>query len=36
MIDRGEPLDSLATTLGSVVRYRTLLRKLVLKDLKLK
>ncbi|HEX4566883.1 MAG TPA: hypothetical protein VH138_09640, partial [Vicinamibacterales bacterium] len=36
MIDRSEPLDSLATTLGSVVRYRTLLRKLVLKDLKLK
>ena len=36
MIDRGEPLDSLATTLAGVVRYRTLLRKLVLKDLKLK
>ncbi len=36
MIDRSEPLDSLATTLASVVRYRTLLRKLVLKDLKLK
>lgn len=36
MIDRSEPLDSFATTLGSVVRYRTLLRKLVLKDLKLK
>jgi ABC-type polysaccharide/polyol phosphate export permease len=36
MIDRGEPLDSLATTLAGIVRYRTLLRKLVLKDLKLK
>jgi ABC-2 type transport system permease protein len=36
MIDRGEPLDSLAATLAGVVRYRTLLRKLVLKDLKLK
>ena len=36
MIDRGEPLDSLATTLAGVVRYRTLLSKLVLKDLKLK
>jgi ABC-type polysaccharide/polyol phosphate export permease len=36
MIDRAEPLDSLSTTLASLVRYRTLLRKLVLKDLKLK
>jgi len=36
MIDRAAPLDSLATTLGALVRYRTLLRKLVLKDLKLK
>jgi ABC-2 type transport system permease protein len=36
MIDRGEPLDSLATTLAGVVRYRTLVRKLVFKDLKLK
>lgn len=36
MIDRSEPLDSLGTTLAAVVRYRTLLRKLVLKDLKLK
>jgi len=36
MIDRAEPLDSFATTIGSLVRYRTLLGKLVLKDLKLK
>jgi ABC-type polysaccharide/polyol phosphate export permease len=36
MIDRAEPLDSLATTLASLMRYRTLLHKLVLKDLKLK
>lgn len=36
MIDRAEPQDSFATTLASLVRYRTLLRKLVLKDLKLK
>ena len=36
MIDRSEPRDSLATTLAAVVRYQTLLRKLVLKDLKLK
>src|SRR5205085_400353 len=36
MIDRAPPLDSLATTLAALVRYRTLLRELVLKDLKLK
>jgi ABC-type polysaccharide/polyol phosphate export permease len=36
MIDRAESNDSLATTLAGVVRYRALLRKLVLKDLKLK
>ena len=36
MIDRAAPHDSLGTTLTSLVRYRTLLRKLVLKDLKLK
>ena len=36
MIDRTAPHDSLGTTLSAVVRYRTLLRKLVLKDLKLK
>ena len=36
VIDRAEPLDSLATTLTALFRYRTLLRKLVLKDLKLK
>jgi ABC-type polysaccharide/polyol phosphate export permease len=36
MIDRAEPLDSFATTLAALVRYRTLLKKLVLKDLKLK
>ena len=36
MIDRAEPLDSFATTLVALVRYRTLLQKLVLKDLKLK
>lgn len=36
MVDRAEPLDSLGTTLTALYRYRTLLRKLVLKDLKLK
>jgi ABC-type polysaccharide/polyol phosphate export permease len=36
MIDRAEPLDSFGTTLAALVRYRTLLLKLVLKDLKLK
>jgi len=36
MIDRAAPQDSLGTTLAGLVRYRTLLRKLVLKDLKLK
>jgi len=36
MIDRAAPQDSLGTTLAALVRYRTLLRKLVLKDLKLK
>ncbi len=36
MVDRAEPLDSLGTTLTALFRYRTLLRKLVLKDLKLK
>jgi ABC-2 type transport system permease protein len=36
VVDRAEPLDSLATTLTALFRYRTLLRKLVLKDLKLK
>jgi ABC-type polysaccharide/polyol phosphate export permease len=36
MIDRAQPLDSLGTTVRALVRYRTLLRKLVLKDLKLK
>ena len=36
MIDRAAPHDSLGTTLAALVRYRTLLRKLVLKDLKLK
>jgi lipopolysaccharide transport system permease protein len=36
MIDRAEPLDSFVTTLTSLVRYRALLQKLVLKDLKLK
>ena len=36
MIDRAQPFDSLATTLNALIRYRTLLRKLVLKDLKLK
>jgi len=36
MIDRSAPHDSLGTTLAALVRYRTLLRKLVLKDLKLK
>ena len=36
MIDRAAPHDSFGTTLAALVRYRTLLRKLVLKDLKLK
>ena len=36
MIDRAAPLDSLGTTLAALIRYRTLIRKLVLKDLKLK
>jgi ABC-type polysaccharide/polyol phosphate export permease len=36
MVDRAAPHDSLGTTLAAVVRYRTLLRRLVLKDLKLK
>ena len=36
MIDRAAPQDSLGTTLAALVRYRTLLRKLVIKDLKLK
>jgi homopolymeric O-antigen transport system permease protein len=36
MIDRAAPRDSFATTAAAVIRYRTLLQKLVLKDLKLK
>lgn len=36
MIDRAAPRDSFATTAAAIVRYRTLLQKLVLKDLKLK
>lgn len=36
MIDRAEPLDSFQTTIAAFVRYRALLRNLVLKDLKLK
>jgi lipopolysaccharide transport system permease protein len=36
MVDRAEPIDSLGTTLAALVHYRTLLWKLVLKDLKLK
>jgi homopolymeric O-antigen transport system permease protein len=36
MVDRAAPLDSLGTTLAALVRYRTLLLKLVQKDLKLK
>jgi ABC-type polysaccharide/polyol phosphate export permease len=36
MVDRAEPRDSPGTTLAALYRYRALLRRLVLKDLKLK